>query len=107
MTNKQKRQTHADRAKELALMGALKSRLVDIEGLSVYMSIPVPTLRDAVAKLPRKWTRESLKAAMEDGIVSPPVRMMGKKIMFDLNEADELIGLLPVLGQLPTEEAAP
>ena len=37
-TPKQKRQTHAERASELASMGAVKCRLVDEHGLSIYIS---------------------------------------------------------------------
>ena len=98
---KHNRKTHEERAHELLSAGALKPRLVDEHGLSVYTGIAVATLRNARVELPKKWTPERLRAAMESGLVSPPVTMIGGKKMYDLNLVDKWIELLPVLGELP------
>jgi len=106
MRKMHKRKTQEERANELLSAGILKPRLVDEHGLSVYTGIAVNTLRNARVELPRKWTSESLKAAMETGLVSPPVTMIGGKKMYDLNLVDKWIALLPVLGELPGNEVA-
>ena len=103
---KQNRKTHEERTAELVAAGAIKPRLVDEHGLSVYTGIAVSTLQNARGELPKKWTAEMLKAKMEQGLVSPPVTMIGGKKMYDLNLVDKWIELLPVLGQLPENEAA-
>ena len=101
----QKRQKNADRARELASLGVLKPRLVDEHGLEIYIGIAVSTLQNNRGDLPKKWSSpESLRAAMEKGIVSPPVTMVGGKKMYDLNLVDKWIEFLPVLGQLPEKE---
>jgi len=102
---KRGRQSQEDRTKELLSMGALKPRLVDEHGLSVYTGIAVKTLQRARGNLPKKWTIERLKAEMEKGLVSPPVTLIGGKKMYDLNQVDRWIDLLPCWGQLPEEEA--
>jgi hypothetical protein len=92
----QSRKTHAERGQELAAMGALKTRIVDIEGLSIYLNTPVNTIRKAIGKLPRKWASvEALKAEMAKGFVSPPAIQIGKKDMFDLNVVDKFYTLYP------------
>ena len=101
----QKRQKNSERAKKLASLGAIRPRLVNEYDLEIYTGIAVSTLQNARGDLPKKWTAESLAAAMEKGIVSPPVTMVGGKKMYDLNLVDEWIKLLPVLGQLPDKEA--
>ena len=106
MSKKHNRKTHEERANELLTAGAIKPRLVDEHGLSVYTGIAVATLRNARGELPRKWAPESLKTAMETALVSPPVTMIGGKKMYDLNLVDKWIALLPVLGQLPEEVAS-
>ena len=103
---RQNRKTHEERAAELVAAGAIKPRLVDEHGLSVYTGIAVSTLQNARGELPKKWTAEMLKAEMQKGLVSPPVTMIGGKKMYDLNLVDKWIALLPVLGQLPENEAA-
>ena len=103
---KHRRKIHEECANELLSAGAIKPRLVDEHGLSVYTGIAVTTLRNARMVLPRKWTPESLRAAMESGLVSPPVTMIGGKKMYDLNLVDKWIALLPVLGELPEEAAS-
>ena len=104
-SSKQKRQTHAERVEKLVLMGGLKPRFVDEHGLSIYLGIAVNTLQKLRGSLPRKWTTETLKAALEKGLVSPPVTMMGGKKMYDLDLVDKWIDFLPVIGQLPNEQA--
>ena len=101
MNTKFKRKKNEERALELVSVGAIKPRLVDEHGLSVYTGIAVNSLQNARAKLPKKWTPESLKAAMEEGIISPPVTMVGGKKMYDLTLVDKWIDMLPVMGQLP------
>jgi len=103
---KHKRKTNEERAAELLTAGAIKPRLVDEHGLSVYTGIAVSTLQNARGELPRKWTSERLKAEMEKGLVSPPVTMIGGKKMYDLNLVDKWIELLPVLGELPGKDGA-
>jgi hypothetical protein len=102
---KHKRKTNEERTVELVSSGAIKPRLVDEHGLSVYTGIAVSTLQNARGELPRKWTMERLKTEMEKGLVSPPVTLLGGKKMYDLNLVDKWIELLPVLGQLPEKEA--
>jgi len=96
-----KRKTNEERAAELVSVGAIKPRLVDEYGLSVYIGIAVNTLQNARGKLPKKWTLEQLRAEMENSLISPPVTMIGGKKMYDLTLVDKWIDLLPVLGQLP------
>ena len=102
---KYKRKTNAENVKELQITGALKPRLVDEHGLSTYIGVAVGTLQNTRGMLPKKWTSESLKAAMEKGFVSPPVTSVGGKKMYDLNLVDKWVALLPVMGQLPEEIA--
>ena len=104
LEKKQNRKTHAEQAQDLVATGALKTRLVDVEGLSVYLGMSANTLRSAITELPNRWTKETLKAAIAKGIVAPPVRMVGKKQMFWLDEVDAWIKMLPVKGLLPEEE---
>ena len=101
MTQKCKRKTNEERVAELVSAGAIRPRLVDEYGLSVYTGIAVSSLQNARTELPSKWTAESLKAAMNKGLISPPVTMVGGKRMYDLTLVDKWIDLLPVLGQLP------
>ena len=54
MSKKHNRKTHEERATELVAVGAIKPRLVDEHGLSVYTGIAVTTLRNARMVLPRK-----------------------------------------------------
>ena len=103
-TRKGKRRANEQRVAEMISAGAIKPRLVDEYGLSVYTGIAVSTLQNARGKLPKKWTPERLKAEMEEGLISPPVTMVGGKKMYDLNLVDKCIDWLPVLGQLPEVE---
>ena len=98
-----KRKTNEERAAELVSVGAIKPRLVDEHGLSIYTGIAVSSLQNARGELPKKWTIERLKAEMERGLVSPPVTLVGGKKMYDLNQVDKWIDLLPRWGQLPEE----
>ena len=101
----QKRQTNAERARELVSIGGLRPRFVDEYGLSVYTGIAVDTLQKARGKLPKNYPLERMKADMEKGVlVSPPVTIVGGKKMYDLNLVDEWIKLLPVIGWLPKGE---
>jgi hypothetical protein len=95
------RKTNEERATELVSTGALKPRLIDEHGLSVYIGVSTNTLQNARGKLPQKWTLENLKAEMAKGLISPPVTMVGGKKMYDLILVDKWIDMLPVLGQLP------
>ena len=98
---KGKRKTNEERTTELVSAGAIKPRLVDEHGLSVYTGIAVNSLQNTRGKLPSKWTLETLKAEMQKGLISPPVTMVGGKKMYDLTLVDKWIDMLPVLGQLP------
>ena len=105
-SKKCKRKTNEERVAELVSVGAIRPRLVDEHGLSVYTGIAVSSLQNARGELPKKWTSERLKDEMEKGLVSPPVTMIGGKKMYDLNLVDKWIELLPVLGQLPGKEVS-
>ncbi len=90
---------------ERIVPGRVTPRLLTEEEASIYTGIPVNTLRNLRPKTPKRWTEETLAAALRGGrIVPPPYVLVGRSIKYDIRALDPYIEWLPVMGKLPEPE---
>lgn len=98
---KLKRPTQAERL----VPGRVTPRLLTEEEASIYTGIPVHTLQQLRPKTPKRWTEETLAAALRKGRIVPlPYVPVGRSIKYDVRALDRYIEMLPVMGKLPEAE---
>ena len=100
------RKTNAERAEKTAALGMLHHcEMVNEEGLSLLLQIPVATLQKCRKELPRYYPLARMKADMEAGVyVTPPYTMIGGSVMYIMRIVRMWMDLLPLTGWLPPDE---
>ncbi|MBQ7262851.1 MAG: hypothetical protein IJR14_03935 [Synergistaceae bacterium] len=87
----------------------LAPRLLDEEGAAAYLGIAATTLRNMRAETPKRFTEETLTAAMEGDHIPPvPYLRIGRTVRYDVRMLDAWIGWivrLCLVGQLPEDGA--